>query len=142
MRSLRIPALLTVLALAVAACGGGGSDDTTTTTTAEGAPESIPFVLTVDDDGRTLSVLVGDEIVPRLRLEGVGDPGWEIVQAPDPAVVRGGSDLMFFPSEEERDREAYHEFLFIASGPGSTQIVLRKVDDTNQVAFLIEVAEA
>ena len=141
MLSRRIPALLAVLALATAACGGGGSGETTTTTTPEGDPESIPFVLTVDDDGKTLSVLVGDEIVPRLTLDGTGDPGWEIIQAPDPAVVAGGDDLMFFPSEEERDRDAYHEFNFIASGPGLTSIVLRRVDGTDQVSFTLEVSE-
>lgn len=140
MASRRILITLLTLGLVAAACGGGGSEETTTTTDGDG-PEAIPFVLTVDDDGKTLTVLVGDEIVPRLLLDGVDDPGWEIAQAPDPAVVRGGDDLMFFPSEEERDRDAYHEFNFIAAGPGTTAMAFRKVDGSRQVAFTIEVAE-
>ena len=140
MASRRILISLLALALAAAACGGGGSEETTTTVIA-GGPESIPFVLTVDDDEKTLSVLVGDEIVPRLTLDGVADPGWEIVQFPDPAVVRGGDDLQFFPSEEERNRDAYHEFNFLASGPGITTIVLRRIDGTLQVTFTVEVSE-
>jgi len=107
------------------AVGGVGPMTTTTTTTA--APDvapSITFALGINDDGARLRVRPGDEVVLRLPLSGLDDPGWILVIPPDPEVLAGGDDLLWHPSEIDQGGVAFHEFNFIAAGPGETTVTL------------------
>ncbi|MBP1631876.1 MAG: hypothetical protein H6Q11_164 [Acidobacteria bacterium] len=124
----------------LAGCGGGelvvaastttpaGADQTTTTiattTTSPEAAAPITFALGIDDDGARLRVRSGDEVVPRLPLYGLDDPGWALMVPPDPAVLAGGDDLLWHPSEIDQGGVAFHEFAFIAAGPGETTVIL------------------
>lgn len=91
------------------------------TTTAIGWP-SITFTLGIDDDGARLRIRPGDEVVPRLPLTGLNDQGWILLIPPNPAVLAGGDDLLWRPSEIEHGGVAFHEFDFIATGPGETTV--------------------
>ena len=91
---------------------------TVTTTADDSTP--ITFTLTIDDSGNVLQVRPGDEVMPRLPLTGHQDNGWVMTVSPNPAVLGGGDDLRFFPSEVDQGGVAYHEFSFIAVGPGRT----------------------
>ncbi len=106
--------------LALAACGGG----TATPTTTAAAPTAITYDLTVDDTGHVLQLRPGDEVVPRLPLTGYDDEGWVMTLSPNPAVLGGGSNMRFFPSEVNQGGVAYHEFTFIAVGQGRTSVTL------------------
>jgi hypothetical protein len=94
----------------------------TSTTIDVAAP--ITFALSIDDDGARLRVRPGDEVVPRLPLSGLDDPGWILTVPPDPAVLAGGGDLLWHPSEIDQGGVAFHEFFFIAAGPGQTAVTL------------------
>jgi len=126
-------------AVLLAGCGGelvivastttlAGADQTTTTitttTTSPDVAAPITFALGIDDDGARLRVRPGDEVVPRLPLSGLDDPGWALVISPDPAVLAGGDDLVWHPSEIGQGGVAFHEFAFIAAGPGETTVTL------------------
>jgi hypothetical protein len=103
-----------------------GADQTITTTTTtqpEGAAP-ITFALGIDDDGARLRIRPGDEVVPRLPLSGLDDPGWVLAIPPNPAVLAGGDDLLWHPSEIDQGGVAFHEFAFIAAGPGETTVTL------------------
>jgi len=105
-----------------------GADQTTTTTTTtttqpDGAA-SITFTLGIDDDGARLRIRPGDEVVLRLPLAGLADPGWVLLVPPNPSVLGGGDDLLWRPSEIDRGGVAFHEFDFIATGPGETTVTL------------------
>jgi len=131
----RIPVMLAVCGLAVAACG---SDGETAPTTAD-RPEPITFELTVEDSGNALRVRPGDEVVPRLPLTGLEDDGWLMTVSPNPAVLAEGDDLLFFPSEIGQGRVAYQEFSFIAVGPGETRVTL--THGVQHFTFTVRVAE-
>jgi hypothetical protein len=139
----RILAAAAFGAVLLAACGAetmvaadsttstlAGADQTTTTaaaaasiTTVSGwAP--ITFTLGIDDDGARLRIRPGDEVVLRLPLAGLADPGWILAVPPNPAVLGGGDDLLWRPSEIDRGGVAFHEFDFIATGPGETTVTL------------------
>jgi hypothetical protein len=105
----------------------GADQMTTTTTTTTTQPDGaapITFALGIDDDGARLRVRPGDEVVPRLPLSGLNDPGWVLAIPPDPAVLAGGDDLLWHPSEIDQGGVAFHEFAFIAAGPGETTVTL------------------
>jgi len=131
----RIPVMLAVCGLAVAACG---SDGETAPTTAD-RPEPITFELTVEDSGNVLRVRPGDEVVPRLPLTGLEDQGWLMTRPPNPSVLAEGDDLLFFPSEMGQGRVAYQEFSFTAVGPGETQVTL--THGVSHFTFIVQVAE-
>jgi hypothetical protein len=102
-----------------------GADQTTVpapdlTTVAEWAP--ITFTLGIADDGARLRLRPGDEVVPRLPLTGLSDLGWILFIPPNPAVLGGGDDLLWRPSEIDQGGVAFHEFNFIATGPGETTV--------------------
>lgn len=97
---------------------------TTITTTTLGDSAPITFTLGIDDDGVRLRIRPGDEVVPRLPLAGLEDPGWIVLIAPNPAVLTGGDDLLWHPSEIDQGGVAFHEFDFIAAGPGETTVTL------------------
>lgn len=100
-----------------------GQVTTTITTTAPGvAWLPITFTLGIDDDGARLRIRPGDEVVPRLPLTGLTDPGWVLLIPPNPAVLAGGDDLLWRPSEIDHGGVAFHEFGFIAIGPGETTV--------------------
>lgn len=129
-----------VLALAALAAvlGACGSDAGTPPTTA--APLTpITFTLSVSDSGGVLQVRPGDEVVPRLPLTGIDDDGWVMTESPNPAVLGGGDDLLFFPSEVGQGGVAYHEFTFIAVGPGRTTVTL--THGFQQFTFTVQVTE-
>jgi len=126
-------------AVLLAGCGGelvivastttlAGADQTTTTitttTTSPDVAAPITFALGIDDDGARLRLRPGDEVVLRLPLSGLDDPGWALVISPDPAVLAGGDDLLWHPSEIDQGGVAFHEFAFIAAGPGETTVTL------------------
>ena len=99
----------------------------------------ITFVLTVDDTGNLLQLRLGDEVVPRLPLTGYDDDGWVMTVSPNPAVLGGGDDMRFFPSEVDQGGVAYHEFSFIAVGPGRTSVTL--THGFQQFTFTVQVAD-
>jgi hypothetical protein len=125
---------LTACGLALAACGSDAGMPTTTTS----ALTPIMFILTVDESGNLLRLGLGDEVVPRLPLTGYDDEGWVMTVPPNPAVLGGGDDMRFFPSEVDQG-VAYHEFSFIAVGPGSTSVTL--THGFQQFAFTVQVAD-
>jgi hypothetical protein len=127
---------LAACGLALAACGGDAG--TPTTTTAVLTP--ITFNLTVNDSGNELRLRLGDEVVPRLPLTGYDDEGWVMTVSPNPAVLGGGDDMRFFPSEEDQGGVAYHEFSFIAVGPGRTSVTL--THGFQQFTFTVQVADS
>ena len=129
----RLSAAVVISATLLAACGEGetavvaapsstttlaGPDRITTTTVAAvTSPSStsstttalrwslpITFTLGIDDDGLRLRLRPGDEVVPRLPVAAVADAGWNLLVAPDPAVLRGGDDLLWRPSETDDGR--------------------------------------
>jgi len=114
--------VLAACVFALAGCGEGAAGELPTTTA--GDPGPITFNLSVEDSGNVLRVRPGDEVVPRLPLNGYQDPGWVMTASPNPAVLGGGDDLLFFPSEIGQGGGAYHEFSFIAVGPGRTTVTL------------------
>jgi hypothetical protein len=140
----RFPAAVAIGAALLAACAdttvvaaddgttstSAAADQTTagpgriTTTTLPDQSRSITFTLGINDDGARLRIRPGDEVVPRLPLAGLEDPGWILVVAPNPAVLAGGDDLLWRPSEIEHGGVAFHEFNFIAAGPGETTVTL------------------
>jgi hypothetical protein len=128
---------LTVTALLAAVLGACGDGEA-------GAPsitipgDSITFNLGIDDSGKVLRLRSGDEVAPRLPLSGHDDPGWVLTVAPNPAVLGGGDDMMFFPSEVDEGGVAYHEFDFIAVGPGQTTVTL--THGFQQFTFTVQVA--
>jgi hypothetical protein len=115
-----LPALM-ALGLGLGACAEPG---VTVSTGPVAASSSLTFNLTIDDSGHVLRVRQGDEVVPRLPLAGYQDPGWVMSVPPNPAVLGGGDDLRFFPSEADEGGVPYHEFSFIAAGPGRTSFTL------------------
>jgi hypothetical protein len=102
----------------------GPDQATPATSTTIGGAAPITFALGIDDDGARLRVRPGDEVVPRLPLSGLDDPGWILAVPPDPAVLAGGDDLLWHPSEIDQGGVAFHEFSFIAAGPGQTTVTL------------------
>ena len=140
----RTPAAVALGAVLLAACGeatvvAAGSTTTSTvaapdrpphttslitTTLLPGDERPIIFTLGIDDDGVRLRIRPGDEVVPRLPLAGLEDPGWVLVMPPNPAVLAGGDDLLWRPSELDHGGVAFHEFSFIAAGPGETTATL------------------
>jgi hypothetical protein len=117
-----------------------GADQMTTTTTAAAAGVApITFALSMDDDGARLRVRPGDEVVPRLPLSGLDDPGWVLAVPPDPAVLAGGDDLLWHPSEIDQGGVAFHEFAFIAAGPGQTTVTL--THEWQEFTFTVLVAD-
>lgn len=137
----RILAAAACGAVLLAACGEEvvvAADTTTstlprpgrTTVTSPAVTSTIPewalitFTLGIDDDGARLRIRPGDEVVPRLPLTGLSDPGWILVIPPNPAVLDGGDDLLWRPSEIDQGGVAFHEFGFIATGPGETTVTL------------------
>lgn len=131
-KALLVPA---ALAAVLAACGADAG--TPPTTAAPLTP--ITFTLSVNDSGGVLQVRPGDEVVPRLPLTGIDDDGWVMTVSPNPAVLGGGDDLLFFPSETGQGGVAYHEFTFIAVGPGRTTVTL--THGFQQFTFTVQVAE-
>jgi hypothetical protein len=127
---------LAACTLALAACGGG--EGTPTTTTAALTP--ITFILHVDDSGNLLQLRLGDEVIPQLPLTGYDDEGWVTTVSPNPAVLGGGANQRFFPSEVDQGGVAYHEFSFIAVGPGRTSVTL--THGFQQFTFTVQVAES
>jgi hypothetical protein len=123
------------LAAVLAACGADAGTAPTTTA----PPTPITFTLSVNDSGGVLQVRPGDEVVPRLPLTGIEDQGWMMTMSPNPAVLGGGDDLLFFPSETGQGGVAYHEFTFIAVGPGRTTVTL--THGFQQFTFTVQVAE-
>ena len=109
-----------VLAVVLAACGGDAG--TTPTTIDQMLP--IVFRLSVNDSDKVLQIRPGDEVVARLPLTGIEDDGWVMTASPNPAILAGGDDMLFFPSETDEGGVAYHEFSFIAAGPGRTSVTL------------------
>jgi len=107
-----------------AVAGAGPATTTTTTTAAPDVAAPITFALGINDDGARLRVRPGDEVVLRLPLSGLDDPGWILVIPPDPEVLAGGDDLLWHPSEIDQGGVALHEFNFIAAGPGETTVTL------------------
>lgn len=136
----KVAVVLVALGGALAACGGGEimvTASSTTTSQADYRPVTtipttslpleiapITFRLGMNDDRTRLRLRPGDEVVPRLPLAGLDDPGWVITLAPDPSVLAGGDDLLWHPSEIDQGGVAFHEFDFIAAGPGETTVVL------------------
>ena len=139
---------MAICAALLAACGAGGAEvvvassttmvvveDQTTTTVA--APSTttttmlirlppITFTLGINDDGLRLRLRPGDEVVPRLPVAAVADTGWTVLIPPNPAVLAGGDDLLWRPSETNQGRLAFHEFYFVAYGPGQTSVTLAR----------------
>ena len=132
--------LLTALALAaatLAACSGGEAGAPTTT----GGPAPLTFHPTINDSGQgVLQLHPGDEVAPRLPLNGLQVPGWVLTLPPNPAVLRGGDDLRFFPSETGQGGAGYQEFSFSAVGPGRTSFTL--THGFQQFTCTVEVAPA
>jgi len=127
--------VIAACSLALVACGDDAGAPATTTD-----PLSpITYTLTISDGGNLLRLRPGDEVVPRLPLTGSGDAGWVLTGAPNPAVLGGGDDLRFFPSEVDEGGVAYHEFSFIAVGPGSTSVTLSH--GLQQFTFTVQVTE-
>jgi hypothetical protein len=142
----RLPAALAICAALLAACGEGsattlaasststpaGADQANTTTTSapttttRAATAPITFTLSIDDDGVRLRLRQGDEVVPRLPVAGLTDPGWVVLIPPNPAVLAGGDDLLWHPSEIDQGGVAFHEFYFVAAGPGQTSVTLTR----------------
>jgi hypothetical protein len=122
------------LAAVLAACGAAPGSPPAATA----SPTPITFGLSVDDTGNVLRVRPGDEVVPRLPLTGIEDDGWVMTVSPNPAVLGGGDDLLFFPSEAGQGGVAYHEFSFIAVGPGRTTVTL--THGFQQFTFTVQVA--
>jgi hypothetical protein len=127
-------ALAAMLAAVLTACGG----DAGIAPIATSSPTPITFSLSVNDSGNVLRVRPGDEVVPRLPLTGIEDDGWVMTVSPNPAVLGGGDDLLFFPSEAGQGGVAYHEFSFIAVGPGRTTVALSH--GFQQFTFTVQVA--
>ncbi len=117
-RWMTLPVLAGWIAL-LAACSAGARVETPTT-----GAEPITFRLHIEDSGNALRIRPGDEVTPRLPLSGPDDPGWVLVLAPDPRVLGGGDDLRAFPSDSAAEATAYHEFRFVAVGPGEAIVVL------------------
>jgi hypothetical protein len=143
----RLPAAVAICAALLAACAEGGvtvaASSTTTLTGREeqptsttvassstittlGQPAPITFTLGIDDDGLRLRLRPGDEVVLRLPVAGVTDIGWVVLVAPNPAVLAGGDDILWGPSEVHQGGLAFHEFYFIAAGPGQTTVTLTR----------------
>lgn len=146
----RLPAAVTICAALLAACGDGdpavvAASSTTTwardvgTTTTVAAPPTtvtttarplgplpITFTLGINDNGLRLRLRPGDEVVPRLPVTALAETGWDVLIPPDPAVLTGGDDLLWRPSETDHGRLAFHEFYFMASGPGQTTVILTR----------------
>lgn len=137
----KIAAVLAVFGVALCSCGGGEvvvqARSTTTrpadypsttslisTTTLRPGTAPITFQIGLDDDHTRLRLRPGDEVVPRLPVTGLDDAGWVVTLAPNPAVLAGGDDLLWHPSEIDQGGVAFHEFDFIAAGPGETTVVL------------------
>ena len=116
--------LVASISTTTAVAGVGPTTTTTTTTAASDVAPSITFALGINDDGARLRVRPGDEVVLRLPLSGLDDPGWILVIPPDPEVLAGGDDLLWHPSEIDQGGVAFHEFNFIAAGPGETTVTL------------------
>jgi hypothetical protein len=126
---------LAACGLALAACGDdAGSSSTTTAATAP-----ITYTLGVADTGHVLQLRPGDEVVPRLPLTGPNDDGWVMTVSPNPAVLGGGDDMRFFPSEVDQGGVAYHEFSFIAVGEGRTSVTL--AHGFQQFTFTVQVTD-
>lgn len=145
---LRLPAATVFCAALLAACAEGGAEvvaapSTTTvagedlvtsttaappstTTTTLGRLVPITFTLGINDDGLRLRLRPGDEVVPRLPVAASAETGWALLVAPDPRVLGGGDDLLWRPSETSQGRLAFHEFYFIATGPGQTTVILNR----------------
>jgi len=98
----------------------------TTTTTMLIRLPPITFTLGINDDGLRLRLRPGDEVIPRLPVAAVADTGWTVLIPPDPAVLAGGDDLLWRPSETNQGRLAFHEFYFVAYGPGQTTVTLAR----------------
>ena len=127
---------LAACALALGACGGGGG----ATTTTGAATTAITYTLTVDDTGNLLRLRPGDEVIPRLPLTSTDDAGWVLTESPNQAVLAGGDDLRFFPSEIGQGGAAYHEFSFIAVGPGRTTVTL--THGFQKFTFTVQVSDS
>lgn len=130
---------LTAVAVCAATLAGCGGTAATIPTVLDDL-DPITFTLGIDDSGRDLLIRTGDEVVLRLPLSGPGDEGWVLTVAPNPAVLGGGDDILFFPSEPNQGGVAYHEFDFIAGEPGETTITL--THGFQQFNFTIQVAAA
>ncbi|MFH1330246.1 MAG: hypothetical protein ABIJ48_06325 [Actinomycetota bacterium] len=128
-------AALAACGFALASCGDGAG----TVTTTVGDPTPITFNLTIADSGNVLRVRPGDEVVARLPLTGHQDVGWVVTVSPNPLVLGGGDDLRFFPSETDQGGVAYHEFSFVAVGPGRTTVTL--THGFQQFTFTVQVTE-
>lgn len=126
--------VMTACGAALAACGSGAG------TVIAGADDRIPitFTLSIGDSGNALRVRPGDEVVARLPLTGYDDPGWVLTVAPNPVVLAGGADQRFFPSEIGQGGVAFHEFSFVAVGPGRTTVTLRH--GFQRFTFTVQVA--
>jgi hypothetical protein len=127
---------LAACALVLAACG----DDTGATSTTTTAAVGITYTLGVGDTGHVLQLHPGDEVIPRLPLTGPSDEGWVMTVSPNPAVLGGGDDMRFFPSEVDQGGVAYHEFSFIAVGEGRTTVTL--THGLQQFTFTVQVTDS
>jgi len=131
--------MLMAIVLAMAACADGAVDTTTTMMPANAG--SITFALGIDDSGKRLLVRPGDQVIVRLPITGTNEPDWQVVTPPDPSVLGGGDNLRFYPSEPEQGRP-FHEFTFVAVGPGEATIALFQSPITEEappLTFTIEV---
>jgi hypothetical protein len=131
--------LLLAIVPALPACAGTDTGITTTTTPA--TPGNTTFALSADDTGKRLLVRPGDEIIIRLRIADSEDPDWTLAARPDPSVLGGGDNLRFYPSEPDQG-DAFHEFTFIAVGPGEATVVLYQgliTSEAPSLNFTIEV---
>ncbi len=134
---------LTLLAVVMAASACAGTDTGATTTTSQINTGSTTFALGIADTGRRLLVRPGDEVIVRLPIAGLDDADWLLVAPPDPSVLGGGDNLRFYPSTPEQG-EAFHEFTFIAVGPGEATVSLRQGSDSTEapsLSFTVEVVE-
>jgi hypothetical protein len=132
---------LLVVVLTTSACAG--SDTGVATTTTQLNSGSTTFAIYIHDTGKRLLVRPGDEVLVRLPLAGLDDADWLLVTPPDPSVLGGGDNLRFYPSEPDQG-EAYHEFTFVAVGPGEATVSLRQGSASSEaptLSFTVEVVE-
>lgn len=122
----RIVSSLCLLAIALAGCGGS------TTTTSTGGLDPVTFTVRRADDGRDLTLRVGDEFIVVVPLE---EPRWQPLGV-DRTVLDANGFFDVLPSDPEQ-AAATVEWSWTAVQPGETLVTLTRASQRVQYTVTV-----